>query len=354
MIKTVLELFPSAANGRNSEGCFFTGADGAILFAYSRYASGGTADGDACDIALIRSKDNGETWSEHEIIAHASDFGVRNIMCASALPLRDGRLCVFFLIKENDGTTSIGRTVSADGIRFRPERCVCDFPKAYYVIENDRFIRLSDGRIATAAARHLDRDIGDVMPLVSDDDGASFHHTGAYCKLSGALLGATECTHGLEEPGLIELENGLIWLYMRTSRMYQYQSYSIDGMRSFTPPEPSAFTSPLSPMTVIRLADGSLLAAYNPIPNYNGRAELTGDMNFAADYSGRTPLVLRRSQDNGRTWGSLFAVETEKERDFCYPALYETPDGAILCSYMCIRGCFQTITMRIQKITGLW
>ena len=141
---------------------------------------------------------------------------------------------------------------------------------------------------------------------------------------------------------------------MRTSRMYQYQSYSIDGMRSFTPPEPSAFTSPLSPMTVIRLADGSLLAAYNPIPNYNGRAEQTGDMNFAADYSGRTPLVLRRSQDNGRTWGSLFAVETEKERDFCYPALYETPDGAILCSYMCIRDCFQTITMRIQKITGLW
>ena len=34
--------------------------------------------------------------------------------------------------------------------------------------------------------------------------------------------------------------------------------------------------------------------------------------------------------------------------------LNETPDGAILCSYMCIRDCFQTITMRIQKITGLW
>ena len=76
--KTVCEIFPSDTNGRNSEGSFFTGTDGEILFAYSRYASAGTADDDVCDIALIRSRDNGESWSEYEIIACASDFGVKN------------------------------------------------------------------------------------------------------------------------------------------------------------------------------------------------------------------------------------------------------------------------------------
>lgn len=116
MIKVVHEVYPSSENGRNSEGCLFTGVNGDILFAYSRYASGNTDDDAACNIALIRSTDNGESWTDCEIIAHASDFGVRNIMCASALPLSNGRLCVYFLIKENDGTSSIGRTISSDGI----------------------------------------------------------------------------------------------------------------------------------------------------------------------------------------------------------------------------------------------
>lgn len=345
--KTVCEIFPSDTNGRNSEGCFFTGTDGEILFAYSRYASVGTADDDVCDIALIRSRDNGESWSEYEIIARAPDFGVKNIMCASALTLSDGRLCVYFLIKENDGTSSIGRTISSDGVKFVPERCRCDFPKAYYVIENDRFVRLSDGRVAAVASRHLERDNGEVMPLVSDDDGASFHHTGAYLKLSGTF----GVTFGFEEPGIVELERGLIWLYTRTELMYQYQSFSIDGMRSFTTPEPSVFTSPRSPMSVRRFSDGSLIAAYNPIPNYNGRYELTGDMNVNAGHSGRTPLVLRVSKDNGRTWGSPIAIETEKNRDFCYPSLFETSDGAVLCAYLSIKD--ERHSMRIIKVSGL-
>ncbi len=235
----------------------------------------------------------------------------------------------------------------SDGVNFVLERCRCDFPKAYYVIENDRFVRLSDGRVATVAARHLERDIGEIMPLVSDDDGASFHHTGAYLKLSGTF----GVSRGLEEPGLVELDRGLIWLYARTNLMYQYQSYSIDGMRSLTPPEPSVFTSPCSPMTVIRISDGSLLAAYNPVPNYNGRAKLTGDMNMDTNWSERTPLVLRCSKDNGRTWGKPITIETEKKLDFCYPSLYETSDGAVLCSYMCIKGSFEKISLRITKIT---
>lgn len=90
MIRIAHEIFLSSTNGRNSEGCFFTGVHGEILFAYSRYSSAVTSDDAACDITLIRSFDNGESWSEYEIIAHASDFGVKNIMCASALPLSDG------------------------------------------------------------------------------------------------------------------------------------------------------------------------------------------------------------------------------------------------------------------------
>lgn len=106
--KTVCEIFPSDTNGRNSEGSFFTGTDGEILFAYSRYASAGTADDDVCDIALIRSRDNGESWSEYEIIARASDFGVKNIMCASAHAL--GRKTLRLLSHKRERRNKLNRT----------------------------------------------------------------------------------------------------------------------------------------------------------------------------------------------------------------------------------------------------
>ena len=64
-----------------------------------------------CDIYMISSADEGETWSEPVCLARAADFGVSNIMSVSGIHLLDGRLCFFFLIKENDiiRSSSLGR-----------------------------------------------------------------------------------------------------------------------------------------------------------------------------------------------------------------------------------------------------
>ena len=104
----VLEIPATAGNGRNSEGTFFRAPNGDILYAYSRFNSGDAMDESGCDIALIRSSDEGDSWSDFSIIARAKDFGVSNIMCASALPLADGRPCVYFLIREKDGASTVG------------------------------------------------------------------------------------------------------------------------------------------------------------------------------------------------------------------------------------------------------
>ena len=70
----VLDLGPSNNNPRNSEGSFLRAKDGAILFAYSRYTGDDWNDHCSCDIALVKSYDEGETWSEPEIIVKAEDF----------------------------------------------------------------------------------------------------------------------------------------------------------------------------------------------------------------------------------------------------------------------------------------
>lgn len=336
--KLVFDLIPSKTNGRNSEGSFLRTAGGEILFAYSRYNTAEWFDHASCDIALIRSRDEGETWSEPVIIASAAeDFGVKNVMSVSALPRTDGSACFYFLVKENDGATSIGRAVSTDGELFTASRCRCNFPHGYYVINNDRFVRLRDGSIAVPAAKHdttisgnayingdnayFFEDSAVLCCLVSEDDGDTFSDAPARVMLSSGTNGKAK----LQEPGLLELPGGVIWIWARSEMGFQYQCFSLDNMENFTPPEPSVFTSPCSPMEVMDAGNGVLYAVYNPVPNYNGR-------DCAASW-GRTPLVLRKSTDYGKHWGKLYTIEDDPERGYCYPAMLPVGDNQMLCAY---------------------
>lgn len=337
--RLVLDLAPGPGNQRNSEGSFLRMADGTILFAYSRYRAAGYGDHCACDIALVRSGDEGESWSAPEIIALAEAFGVDNVMSVSALALADGRPCFYFLIKQPtaDGamTTGLGRAVSADGARFTLSRCRLDAPPGYYIVNNDRFIRLGDGRIAVPASLHPSKRLADgrylsaangrILCLASGDDGASFAPAGPALTLTaGDPAMAGEAV--LQEPGLLQRADGSLWLWMRTGLGCQYQSLSRDGLGAFPPPEPSPFTSPMSPMEVLRAPGGALYAAYNPIPEYDGRPGCEASW-------GRTPLVVRRSDDDGATWGPLYTVEDDPDRGYCYPAMLTTRDGCLLLAY---------------------
>ena len=324
--RLIYDIAPTAAFGRSSEGSFIRFGD-EILFAYSRYNSADWNDHASCDIALIRSRDEGESWSEPVLIARAADYGTKNIMSVSAVKLAEG-IAFFYLIKENDGSTTIGRAVSTDGVQFTPERCTLHAPRAYYVINNDRFERLSDGRIAAPAA-YIPVEYNDVPGCIdyvscvfaSDDDGKTFRLTPARLAVDRKT-----CPNGLMEPGILELAPGMIWLWARTQAHCQYEAFSPDNLRSFTPAIPSQFTSPNSPMELYRLADGTLLTVYNPIPSYNGRVQSKVGW-------GRTPLVIRKSTDNGATWGPCNTIEDDPERGYCYPAMIETTDGCVIVSY---------------------
>lgn len=182
----VHELTPTGNNPRNSEGAFLRAENGDILFAYSRYNGISDHDNASCDIALIRSSDEGEHWSYDGIIAYAKDFGVSNVMSVSSLIQNDSSLAFYFMIKENDGHSTIGRCISKDGVSFSPENAErCDFKAkdGYYVVNNDRISRLSDGRIIFPAAYYPSTDCdraGKGTLLVSRDDGKTIEDGGFY------------------------------------------------------------------------------------------------------------------------------------------------------------------------------
>ena len=333
-MKFVHEFVPSGDNGRNSEGSFARLPSGRILFAYSRFAEKGGYDGGNCDIALAHSDDEGETWSEPAIIARAADFGVRNLMSVSSAIQRDGRIGFYFIIKENAGNATVGRALTADGVSFEVSRCALDAPQAYYVFNNDRLVRLSDGRFAYPAGRHVsgtDKDGNEMVDnwsvtvvFVSADDGATFKLLPP--RLAIPALGGGQA--GMQEPGLIELRDGTIWIWARTEMGAQYESRSRDGMATFTAPQPSAFfTGPCSPLEVARdEATGALFAAFNPVANHTARQ-------YDPFTWGRTPFVLAKSTDDGRTWSKPVIVEDDPHRGYCYPSFFFTRDSSLLLSY---------------------
>lgn len=328
--KLVQDLKPQKGNPRNSEGSFIRLDDGTILFAYSRYSGDHWHDHQPSDIACIRSCDEGETWSEPEIIVPAEVLGATNVMSVSAIRQNDGKIGLYFLAKLFDegkegtleGLSSIAcRALTTDGIHFQAERCGFIAPKGYYVFNNDRLLRLSDGRLVYAGA-YMDRPRHFISTVfISEDDGATFQ---IYDKMFDLPFANQR---GLEEPGILQHKDGSIRFWMRTNMSYQYESYSYDNLKTFSDPIPSEFTSNRSPMEMAYGPDGTLYTVYNPIPTYNGR------VTSVASHGGRNPLIIRKSLDDGKTWGDCYVIEADEDRGLCYPAMFFTNDGGLLVSY---------------------
>ena len=341
-MRLVHEFIPSGQNGRNSEGAFARLPSGRILFAYSRFMQTGGWDGGRCDIALSHSDDEGETWSEPRVIAEAAAFGVLNVMSVSKAVQGDGRIGFYFMVKENNGTSTMARALTADGESFDISRCKLDGPANYYVVNNDRLLRMPDGRLAFPAGRHgaglapdgtlLFEGLSVSMIFVSEDDGASFSPLPFRITIPALVAQQKESelspNAGMQEPGLIFLRNGTAWLWARTGMGAQYECRSVDGLASFSPPAPSlVFTGPCSPLEVERdESTGILYAAYNPAPKYGGRA-------FDPFTWGRTPFVVRKSEDDDRTWSKPVTVEDDPERGYCYPSMFFTRDDSMLLAY---------------------
>lgn len=335
-IKTVCEMVPSAQYARHSEGDFIRLGDGRLLFAYTRYF-GEASDDAASAIVAIESCDGGAHWSAPRELVSAAQYGVRNVMSVSLLHMANGDIGMFYIVKYS-AHTRIMLSRSRDGGRTFDAHSECTLPdrRGWYVLNNSRVLRLSSGRIIVPLAFHrsgMDEAAGRrffdscacACILYSDDDGLSWAEAP---EVLHPPFGGTRA--GLQEPGAIELDDGLVWAYFRTDMQRQYEAFSRDGGMHWTTPQPSRFTSPLSPMKIARRPmDNALYAIWNPTPNWPGRDQFCE----GAWLGGRTPLVYAVSRDDGRTWSDAVEIEGDPRRGYCYPAAHFTCDGAMLLAY---------------------
>jgi hypothetical protein len=144
---------------------------------------------------------------------------------------------------------------------------------------------------------------------------------------------------GLQETGLLELRNGVLWAHFRTDMGCHYESWSFDGGESWAEVRPSRFTGPCSPLSARRMPDGRLLAVWNPVPIYQTR-ECT------AWSGGRSPLASALSADDGRTWSEPVLIE-DGGGGYCYTAIH-CEDDAVLLAYCAGSAADRTCLARLR------
>lgn len=321
-------------NPRNSEGAFLTLQDGTILFVYSKFKGESQADFAPSDICLVISKDGGKSFGEEKIVLNCEDEQAINIMSLSLLKMENGDVGLFYLVRSTYTLLQMFMRRSSDGGRTFSERVLCTPQEGFFVVNNDRVVRLSSGRILIPAASHRtgwqgDKDSrknffdsrSEVVFFYSDDDGKTWNAASGKCCMPYTAY----CQSGLQEPGVIELGPGILWGWARTDLGRQYETYSLDNGNTWTAASPSRFTSPNSPLCMKRGPKGSIYAVWNPIPEYNGREKKTEIFT-----GGRTPYVMAVSRDNGKTFTEACAFETEEDRGYCYCAIHFTDDALLL------------------------
>jgi hypothetical protein len=318
----VLNVEPTPENPRNSEGSFATLASGRIIFCYSQFY-GGHADESPARIARIHSDDQGRTWSAPEVVVE--NHSGCNVMSVSLLRLASGKLAMFHIVKNSwlDCRPHM-RISNDDGATWSESKPVFDAP-GYFVLNNDRVIQTSKGRVLMPVAFHRSRagdpkssksfdSRGIALWYYSDDEGATWHESATWWAMP------VRSNSGLQEPGVLELPNGTLISWSRTDQGSQYGFTSNDDGKTWTAPQPTELRSPTSPASIRQIpGSNDLLAIYN---DHSGR--------FPFTKAKRTPLVAAISGDGGKTWPHARLLEPDPDGWYCYTAIHFVGDAVLL------------------------
>ncbi|MEQ9068126.1 MAG: sialidase family protein, partial [Gimesia chilikensis] len=166
----------------------------------------------------------------------------------------------------------------------------------------------------------------------SDDGGDSW-------KLSKSKLtapcyaGFNGSNEGACEPALEELSDGRIWMLMRTTAGFLYESFSSDSGTTWTPARASRFNTSTGPPNIMRHRNGWLVVCWN-------NCEMPPRADGAGVYGGRDALHIAVSEDEGKTWRGFREIYLDHRRNdnpakngdrgTAYPLAAYTNDGRLV------------------------
>lgn len=331
--REVLFLKTGENNPRNGEGAFVRLDDKTIMYAYTRYIGDEGDDHHPADIYAVYSYDEGETWHDEKIIVK---HYAANVMSVSFVKFNNNDIGLIYIIKdETDYSCKPHIVRTSDNGKTWSEPVCCVDRSGYFIVINDGAVKLSSGRVIIPATFHKNKDDkpwsiegrGVMYLVASDDDGKTW-----YTLSFGAENPVKASGTGLQEIGLYEHEDGEIFCYARTDLSHQFGSHSQDGGKTWSTFEAMKFfTSPQSPMRIKKVCNDLTVAIFNPIPIYNTR-KITEATTYERSW-GRTPFVCAVSKNDGRNFDDMYYIEDDLENGYCYPSIFDGGDYFLVAYY---------------------
>ena len=199
-----------------------------------------------------------------------------------------------------------------------------EIPTRFRYFEGKRHIglKLLDGMLAMPFAWDLWAERGTPARTEGEMNIASgilLSRDGVHWRPFGALhiwapKATPYSTNGLDEPALVQLDSGELFMLMRTGTQFLYQSRSRDGGLTWDPPTRSPLTGHNTPAALWRLDQqpGEIVAIWNNSP------------------LNRYPLSIAISADGGRRWTRPRDVATSNGPQISYPGITQAGDGEIV------------------------
>jgi sialidase-1 len=321
-----------AKHVRQSEGTVLELKDGSLFLVWAEFDLG-TGDSDFFPARLVSrvSRNGGRTWDDYRVVVENRP-GDTNVYSANLLRRGDGAILLVFMrchnMAKRDGRAYPPSTgfawISTDEAKtFRP----------LSVLASERFLqtasacirKLSSGRIVLpvnyeAGAKNGLNNHWEAGALYSDDDGATWQES--VNRIDGPK-------RGVMEPHVAEVRDGRLLMMMRTQMGTVYQAESKDGGKSWSQGVPSPVQAPESCPDLIQVPRTGDLLLINTGVKF--------DPKWASHYGQRTPLSVRFSKDDGKTWSAPRHIDADPAWAYSNPGSYFTSKGSLLINYFACR-----------------
>jgi hypothetical protein len=274
-------------------------------------------------IYIVSTHDQGKTWSDAHLVMGCPGPGYiadPNILITSA------GVTVFatFVPKDPAGRfarSQFLRSTSIDGVTGWSTPEAIELPHKYVSGKIQPPVWIDRSTVVMGYSYDLLADHGTPATRESEMYARAgvliSHDAGQNWKPAGDVF-VNIIPTGADEPALLKLLDGDLYMVVRTSATCPYETRSHDAGATWEEPGPSVLNAHDSPTALLRLHDGDILRAWDDSDKH------------------RYPLVASISTDECGTWSVPRSVmnlpETAKGHSFsaCYPSIAETTDGTIL------------------------
>tara|TARA_R110002095_G_scaffold198174_2_gene177606 strand:- start:10 stop:1194 length:1185 start_codon:yes stop_codon:yes gene_type:complete len=297
----------------------------------------GIGDHVECQITSLISKDKGRTWGDRRVIQ--PNEWKHNVKHPNLVRLSENEVLFFYVGWDSAKQRNVFCRRSTDHCQTWGEQRQISEP-GWYCNNADHALKLSTGRVIVPAhGPFAEKYIGGTAYKGGDLHSFVFYSDDGFRTWKRSADSMTAQGRGCHEPAIVELKDGRLLCFLRTTNQRLYQSFSKDGGVHWSTPEPSELPAPEAPPLVKRIpTTGDLLLIWNNVASPSNWP--------------RTPLTAAISQDEGKTWKHFKDIENRSSVDAAYPSVTFVGDEALVAYYSRSTKWKRDseVTLRIYKI----